>query len=56
MFFSPRRLVSLISQDITLLPGDIISCGTSLGPAPMKPGARIEVVIDGIGTLTNVMG
>ena len=56
MFFSPRRLVSLISQDITLLPGDIISCGTSLGPAPMKPGARIEVVIDGIGTLGNVMG
>ncbi len=56
MFFSPRRLVSQISQDLTLLPGDVISCGTSLGPVPMKPGAKIEIVIEGIGTLTNVMG
>jgi 2-keto-4-pentenoate hydratase/2-oxohepta-3-ene-1,7-dioic acid hydratase in catechol pathway len=56
MFFTPRRLVSLISQDLTLLPGDIISCGTSLGPAPMKPGAKIEISIEGIGTLANVMG
>jgi 2-keto-4-pentenoate hydratase/2-oxohepta-3-ene-1,7-dioic acid hydratase in catechol pathway len=56
MFFTPHRLVSLISQDLTLLPGDIISCGTSLGALPMKPGAQIEIVIDGIGTLTNRMG
>ncbi len=56
MFFSPRRLLSLISQDLTLLPGDVISCGTSLGPVPMKPGAKIEISIDGIGTLMNVMG
>jgi len=56
MFFTPRRLVSLISQDVTLLPGDVIACGTSLGPAPMKPGANIEIVIDGIGTLSNTMG
>jgi 2-keto-4-pentenoate hydratase/2-oxohepta-3-ene-1,7-dioic acid hydratase in catechol pathway len=56
MFFTPRRLISLISQDLTLLPGDVISCGTSLGPAPMKPGAKIEIAIEGIGTLTNVMG
>jgi 2-keto-4-pentenoate hydratase/2-oxohepta-3-ene-1,7-dioic acid hydratase in catechol pathway len=56
MFFTPRRLVSLISQDITLLPGDVVACGTSLGPAPMKPGAKIEIAIDGIGTLSNVMG
>lgn len=56
MFFMPRRLVSLISHDLTLLPGDVISCGTSLGPAPMKPGASIEIAIEGIGTLANVMG
>ena len=56
MFFKPHRLVSLISQDLTLLPGDIISCGTSLGSLPMKPGAQIDIVIDGIGTLTNRMG
>jgi 2-keto-4-pentenoate hydratase/2-oxohepta-3-ene-1,7-dioic acid hydratase in catechol pathway len=56
MFFMPHRLVSLLSQDVTLLPGDVISCGTSLGPAPMKPGATIEIVIDGVGTLSNRMG
>jgi 2-keto-4-pentenoate hydratase/2-oxohepta-3-ene-1,7-dioic acid hydratase in catechol pathway len=56
MFFLPHRLVSLISQDVTLLPGDVISCGTSLGPVPMKPGATIEIIIDGVGTLANTMG
>ncbi len=56
MFFTPYRLVSLISQDLTLLPGDVISCGTSLGALPMKPGAKIDIVIDGIGMLSNTMG
>jgi 2-keto-4-pentenoate hydratase/2-oxohepta-3-ene-1,7-dioic acid hydratase in catechol pathway len=53
MVFKPRQLVSLISQDITLYPGDIISCGTSLGALPMKSGTTVEVIIDGIGTLAN---
>jgi len=53
MVFKPFQLVSLISQDMTLEPGDIISCGTSIGVGSMKPGARVEVVIDGIGTLAN---
>lgn len=55
MFFEPYRLVSLISQDMTLLPGDIISCGTSVGSGSMKPGAKIDISIDGIGTLSSVM-
>ena len=38
---------------MTLEPGDVISCGTSLGVLPMRPGQRVEVVIDGIGTLSN---
>lgn len=56
MFFEPYRLISLISQDMTLNPGDIIACGTSVGALPMKPGSQVEVVIDGIGTLSSVMG
>lgn len=56
MVFSPLQLVSLISRDITLVPGDIISCGTSLGVGPLKPGNTVEVTIDGIGTLTNRYG
>jgi len=41
---------------MTLEPGDVILCGTSLGVLPMKPGTPVEVSIDGIGTLTNVYG
>lgn len=53
MFFSPLELVQRISRGMTLLPGDIITCGTSLGALPMKPGSTIEIHIDGIGTLSN---
>jgi 2-keto-4-pentenoate hydratase/2-oxohepta-3-ene-1,7-dioic acid hydratase in catechol pathway len=56
MFFSPAELVSRLSHDMTLEPGDVILCGTSLGVLPMKPGTTVEVVIDGIGTLTNTYG
>jgi len=56
LFFKPHRLVSLISQDLTLEPGDLIACGTSLGAGSMKPGATIEISIEGVGTLSNVMG
>jgi len=56
MFFSPAELVSRISCDMTLEPGDVIFCGTSLGVLPMKPGTEVEVEIDGIGTLRNVYG
>ena len=56
MIFGPAELVSRISQDMTLEPGDVIACGTSLGAAPMRPGATIEVVIDGVGALRNVYG
>jgi 2-keto-4-pentenoate hydratase/2-oxohepta-3-ene-1,7-dioic acid hydratase in catechol pathway len=55
MFFPPVKLVSLLSQDMTLMPGDIIACGTSLGVGAMKePRNTIEVTIDGVGTLSNV--
>ncbi|WP_332774623.1 fumarylacetoacetate hydrolase family protein [Polaromonas sp.] len=53
MRFSVQQLVSLISQDMTLYPGDIILCGTSVGVGSMKPGSTVEVEIAGIGTLSN---
>jgi len=53
MRFSVQQLVSMISQDMTLYPGDIILCGTSVGVGSMKPGSTVEVEISGIGTLTN---
>jgi 2-keto-4-pentenoate hydratase/2-oxohepta-3-ene-1,7-dioic acid hydratase in catechol pathway len=53
MRFSVAQLVSLISQDMSLLPGDIILCGTSVGVGSMKPGSLVEVEIAGIGKLSN---
>ncbi len=56
MILSPARIISLLSRDMTLRPGDLIACGTSLGALPMRAGMVVEVVIDGIGTLRNTMG
>lgn len=53
MIIPPLRLVSMISQDMTLMAGDVICCGTSVGVGSMKPGSTIEVTIDGVGTLSN---
>jgi 2-keto-4-pentenoate hydratase/2-oxohepta-3-ene-1,7-dioic acid hydratase in catechol pathway len=39
---------------MTLLPGDLVACGTSVGVGVMKePVNRLTVAIDGIGELTN---
>jgi 2-keto-4-pentenoate hydratase/2-oxohepta-3-ene-1,7-dioic acid hydratase in catechol pathway len=53
MVFSVAQLVSLISKDMTLDPGDVLLCGTSIGVGSMRPGSTIEVEIDGIGKLKN---
>ena len=53
MIFTPARLVSLISRDMTLEPGDVIACGTSVGAGSMQPGSVIAVEIEGVGSLEN---
>lgn len=53
MRFSVQQLVSLISFDMTLHPGDVILCGTSIGVGSMPPGSLVEVEINGIGKLSN---
>jgi 2-keto-4-pentenoate hydratase/2-oxohepta-3-ene-1,7-dioic acid hydratase in catechol pathway len=55
MIHSPVEQVSRISHDMTLLPGDVIACGTSLGVGSMKQGSTIEICIDGIGSLVNML-
>ena len=56
IFFPPAKLVSLLSRDVTLMPGDIIACGTSVGVGTMsKPENTVEISIDGIGTLSNTL-
>ncbi len=56
MLFSVPQLVSALSRNMTLNPGDIILCGTSIGVGVMKPGALVEVEIAGIGKLANRFG
>lgn len=53
LFMQPAEIVAKLSQSMTLQPGDLIACGTGPGALPMKPGSTIDVVIDGIGTLSN---
>jgi len=60
MIFSLSRQIALLSQVMTLEPGDIILTGTPAGVGVsrkpqlwMKPGDRIQVEIAGIGRLEN---
>ncbi len=53
MIFPPAALVSRLSRELTLVPGDLIACGTSLGIGVLRPGATVDVAIDGIGTLSS---
>lgn len=53
MILPPARIVSLLSREMTLHPGDVIACGTSINALPMRPGMVVEVSIEGIGTLRN---
>jgi 2-keto-4-pentenoate hydratase/2-oxohepta-3-ene-1,7-dioic acid hydratase in catechol pathway len=55
MVFAPNELVSRLSWDMELQPGDVIACGTSLGVGSMKDGATVEIEIDGIGCLKNTV-
>jgi 2-keto-4-pentenoate hydratase/2-oxohepta-3-ene-1,7-dioic acid hydratase in catechol pathway len=38
---------------MTLEPGDIIACGTSVGAGALADGDTVEVAIDGVGRLIN---
>lgn len=62
MIFSIGKLISYISEYLTLKPGDIISTGTPEGVVMgmkdkekhwLKPGDTVEVSIEGLGTLKN---
>jgi len=55
MILPPARIVSMIAQEMTLLPGDVIACGTSVGAGSMKPGTVVEIAIEGIGVLKNTV-
>lgn len=51
LIFGVPELVSFISNVMTLSPGDVIMTGTPSGVGEARPGDRLEVEIEGIGTL-----
>jgi len=55
MIFNAYRIVSFVSQVMTLLPGDVIATGTPSGVGKMKPGNSVEIRIEGIGSLVNTV-
>jgi 2-keto-4-pentenoate hydratase/2-oxohepta-3-ene-1,7-dioic acid hydratase in catechol pathway len=55
MIFDVATLISFVSHHMTLLPGDVISTGTPSGVGNLAVGDRVEVEIEGIGTLINTV-
>ncbi len=53
MFFDVYEIVSFLSHDMTLNPGDIIACGTNSGLGPMVSGNTVTVSVTSIGEVTN---
>jgi 2-keto-4-pentenoate hydratase/2-oxohepta-3-ene-1,7-dioic acid hydratase in catechol pathway len=53
LIFDVPTLVAHVSSVMTLLPGDVILTGTPEGVGPMDVGDEVDVVVEGIGTLTN---
>jgi 2-keto-4-pentenoate hydratase/2-oxohepta-3-ene-1,7-dioic acid hydratase in catechol pathway len=56
MVFTIPQLVAFVSSVMTLEPGDLIFTGTPAGVGALTAGDRVEVTIEGIGTLVNQVG
>ena len=60
LIFGVPELIEFLSRTITLEPGDVIATGTPPGvgfarkpPVFLRPGDKMEVIIDNIGVLGN---
>lgn len=55
LIFNCFNLVSFISTNMTLLPGDVILTGTPSGVGPIQSGDRLEVRIQSLAPLVNMV-
>jgi 2-keto-4-pentenoate hydratase/2-oxohepta-3-ene-1,7-dioic acid hydratase in catechol pathway len=62
MIWDVAETIALLTECVTLEPGDVIAMGTPAGvgqsrtpPVWMKPGDKIEVEIEGVGLLVNTI-
>jgi 2-keto-4-pentenoate hydratase/2-oxohepta-3-ene-1,7-dioic acid hydratase in catechol pathway len=53
MLVDVMNAVAMVSEIVTLLPGDVILTGTPAGVTTLNHGDIVEIDIDGIGTLRN---
>jgi 2-keto-4-pentenoate hydratase/2-oxohepta-3-ene-1,7-dioic acid hydratase in catechol pathway len=53
LLFAVEDLVARVSETMTLLPGDVIATGTPAGAGPLVAGDRVEVRVEGVGSLRN---
>ena len=51
MMWDIPSLIEYVTRYMTMLPGDVLTCGTPVNVGPMVPGDVVEVVGEGIGTL-----
>jgi len=55
LIFNCYQLVSFISTNMTLMPGDVILTGTPSGVGAIQSGDRLEVRIQGMSPLVNTV-
>ena len=53
MVFTVRQLLAYVTSVMTLEPGDVLLTGTPAGVGPLLAGDSVEVVVEGLGSLTN---
>jgi 2-keto-4-pentenoate hydratase/2-oxohepta-3-ene-1,7-dioic acid hydratase in catechol pathway len=53
MLHNVPKIISYVSQNMTLLPGDVILTGTPAGISQISSGQIVECEVEGIGTLLN---
>ena len=56
MIWNPLEIVSRLSSQYRLMPGDIIMTGTPAGVGALVPGDRVEVLVEGLRPLTFSIG
>lgn len=55
LIFNCSEIVSFVSTNMTLLPGDVIVTGTPSGVGPIESGDQLEVRIQGLTPLVNTV-
>lgn len=56
MIWTVPEVISILSQTMTLQPGDLIMTGTPAGVGKLVPGDVCTVSVEGLGSLTTTIG